>query len=107
MIDNMMKEKLSEAKLMMSHERRKEIRKYLDYYCGMSTEQYVRHFFTGDAFQEIPPTLTNFTKKFINKMSRIYTLGAKRNVGDSTERYEELVVNKDVRMKHSERMTRL
>ena len=107
MIEEMMKDKLSETKLMMSYERRKEIRKYLDYYCGMSTEHYIRNYFTGDAFQEIPPTLTNFTKKFINKISRIYTLGAKRNVGDATERYEELIINKDVRMKHSERMTRL
>ena len=107
MIEEMMKDKLSETKLMMSYERRKEIRKYLDYYCGMSTEHYIRNYFTGDAFQEIPPTLTNFTKKFINKISRIYTLGAKRNVGDVTEKYEELIVNKDVRMKHSERMTRL
>ena len=38
MIEEMMKDKLSETKLMMSYERRKEIRKYLDYYCGMSTE---------------------------------------------------------------------
>jgi len=107
MIEQMLKEKLLEAKLMMSHERRSEIRKYLDYYSGLSTDQYINTYFNGDAFSEIPPTLTNFTRKFINKISRIYTLGAKRNVGEKTEQYETLIPAKDVRMKHSERMTRL
>ena len=107
MIEQVLREKLLEAKLMMSHQRRSEIRKYLDYYSGLSTDQYINNYFNGDAFSEIPPTLTNFTRKFINKISRIYTLGAKRNVGEKTEQYEALIPAKDVRMKHSERMTRL
>ena len=107
MTKQMIKEKLLETKLMMAHQRRKEIRKHLDYYSGVSTEQYIDHYFTGDAFSEIPPTLTNFTRKFINKISRIYSLGAKRTAGDNSERYNELIPTKDVRMKHSERMTRL
>ena len=107
MINQMMKDKLLETKLMMSHGRRSEIRKYLDYYSSTSTESYINNYFSGDAFSEIPPSLTNFTRKFVNKISRIYSLGAKRNVGDMTERYELLTPTKDVRMKHSERMTRL
>jgi len=107
MIDRMMKDKLLETKLMMSHDRRNEIRKYLDYYSSTSTGSYISHYFSGDAFSEIPPSLTNFTRKFINKISRIYSLGAKRNLGNMTERYELLTPTKDVRMKHSERMTRL
>ena len=106
-MEKMLKDKLLETKLMMSHARRNEIRKHLDYYSGVSTEQYINNYFNGDAFSEIPPTVTNFTRKFVNKISRIYVLGAKRTVGDSTERYEELIPTKDVRMKHSERMTRL
>ena len=107
MTKQMIKEKLLETKLMMAHQRRKEIRKHLDYYSGVSTEQYIDHYFNGDAFSEIPPTLTNFTRKFINKISRIYSLGAKRTAGGNSERYNELIPTKDVRMKHSERMTRL
>tara|TARA_R100000773_G_C4217430_1_gene115953 strand:+ start:889 stop:2160 length:1272 start_codon:yes stop_codon:yes gene_type:complete len=107
MIEKMLKDKLLETKLLMSHQRRKEIRKHLDYYSGTSTEQYISHYFSGDAFSEIPPSMTNFTRKFINKISRIYSLGAKRNIGQATERYEELIPTKNVRMKHSERMTRL
>tara|TARA_R100001443_G_C3362350_1_gene179287 strand:- start:2385 stop:3692 length:1308 start_codon:yes stop_codon:yes gene_type:complete len=107
MIKKLLKDKLLETKLLMSHERRKEIRKHLDYYSGTSTEQYVNQYFSGDAFSEIPSSMTNFTRKFINKISRIYSLGAKRNIGDISERYEELTPTKDVRMKHSERMTRL
>jgi len=107
MINKMLKDKLLETKLLMSHERRNEIRKHLDYYSGTSTEQYINSYFSGDAFAEIPPSMTNFTRKFINKISRIYSLGAKRNIGGSTSRYEELIPTKNVRMKHSERMTRL
>ena len=107
MIEKMLKDKLLETKLLMSHVRRKEIRKYLDYYSGVDTEQYISSYFNGDAFREIPPSVTNFTRKFINKISRIYSLGANRNVGQATERYLELTPTKDVRMKHSERMTRL
>jgi hypothetical protein len=107
MINKMLKDKLLETKLLMSHERRNEIRKHLDYYSGTSTEQYISSYFSGDAFAEIPPSMTNFTRKFINKISRIYSLGAKRNIGGATSRYEELIPTKNVRMKHSERMTRL
>ena len=107
MIENIVKDKLLETKLMMSHARRNEIRKHLDYYSGVSTDQYISKYFSGDAFSEIPPSLTNFTRKFINKISRIYTLGAKRNTGDMSERYQVMIPTKDVRMKHSERMTRL
>ena len=107
MIQKMLKDKLLETKLMMSHARRNEIRKHLDYYSGVSTDQYIGSYFSGDAFQEIPPSVTNFTRKFINKISRIYSLGASRNVGNASERYMQLTPTKDVRMKHSERMTRL
>ena len=105
MIENVLKDKLSETKLLMSQSRRNEIRKHLDYYSGTSTEDYISNYFNADAFSEIPPTVSNFTRKFINKISRIYTLGAKRNV--ENERYAQLTPTKDVRMKHSERMTRL
>lgn len=107
MIQRVLKDKLLETKLMISHSRRNEIRKHLDYYSGVSVEQYITNYFNGDAFREIPPSVTNFTRKFINKISRIYSLGANRNVGDATERYQELIKTKNVRMKHSERMTRL
>jgi len=104
---NIIEQMLTLTKLDNAQRRRNEIKKFLNYYSGTSTEQYIEKFFTGDAFTEIPPSLTNFTRKFINKISRIYTLGAKRNAGDKTDVYEKLTPNKDVRMKHSERMTRL
>jgi len=107
MIQQMIRDKLTEVKLLDSQLRREEIRKFLDYYSGTSIDQYIKKYFSGDAFSEIPPSVTNFTRKFINKISRIYTLGAKRTVGNQTDLYESLTPTKDVRMKHSERMTRL
>ena len=107
MIEQMIRDKLTEVKLLDSQLRREEIRKFLDYYSGTSIDQYIKPYFSGDAFSEIPPSVTNFTRKFINKISRIYTLGAKRTVGNQTDLYETLTPTKDVRMKHSERMTRL
>lgn len=100
---------LTEHKLVSAQKRRKEIRKFLDYYSGTSTSQYIKGFFDGEAFGEVPPYESNFTRKFINKISRIYTLGANRSLGSESlnKKYEEIIENKNVRMKHSERMTRL
>lgn len=84
--------------------RREEVRKFLDYYSGSLTEQYIEGYFKSDAFQEIPHYNTNIVKKFVNRMSKIYTIGAKRNVND---RYLDLTVVKNARMKQMERMTRL
>ena len=84
--------------------RREEVRKSLDYYSGSLTEQYIEGYFKSDAFQEIPHYNTNIVKKFVNRMSSIYTIGAKRNVKD---KYIDLTVVKNARMKQMERMTRL
>ena len=84
--------------------RREEVRKFLDYYSGSLTEQYIEGYFKSDAFQEIPHYNTNIVKKFVNRMSKIYTIGAKRNVSD---RYSDLTIVKNARMKQMERMTRL
>lgn len=84
--------------------RREEVRKFLDYYSGSLTEQYIEGYFKSDAFQEIPHYNTNIVKKFVNRMSKIYTIGAKRNVN---ENYENLTIVKNARMKQMERMTRL
>ncbi len=84
--------------------RREEVRKFLDYYSGSLTEQYIEGYFKSDAFQEIPHYNTNIVKKFVNRMSKIYTIGAKRNVND---KYLELTTVKNARMKQMERMTRL
>ena len=84
--------------------RREEVRKFLDYYSGSLTEQYIEGYFKSDAFQEIPHYNTNIVKKFVNRMSKIYTIGAKRNVND---KYLDLTSVKNARMKQMERMTRL
>lgn len=84
--------------------RREEVRKFLDYYSGSLTDQYIQPYFNTDAFQEIPHYNTNIVKKFVNRMSKIYTIGAKRNVND---KYLELTSVKNARMKQMERMTRL
>ena len=84
--------------------RREEVRKFLDYYSGSLTDQYIQPYFNTDAFQEIPHYNTNIVKKFVNRMSKIYTIGAKRNVND---RYLDYTIVKNARMKQMERMTRL
>ena len=98
------KESIADYKLAQAKARRDEIRKLLDYYTGTETEKYIDDYFSADAFREIPLYNANFTKRFINKMSRIYTVGASRTANDS---YATLTRKKDARMKHVERMTRL
>ena len=103
MID-LLQESIKELKLYNAKKRERHIEKLLDYYNGNNTKQYIEQMFSADAFSEIPPVESNITRKFINKMSRIYTIGANRNVND---KYDELTVLKPARMKHVERMTRL
>ena len=101
---DIIQESVKDYKLSIAKARRDEIRKLLDYYTGTETEKYIDDYFSAAAFQEIPLYNANFTRRFINKMSRIYTVGASRNVSDS---YSSLTRKKDTKMKHIERMTRL
>ena len=102
--EQIIQESVKENKLGIAKARREEIRKLLDYYTGTETDKYIDDYFSADAFREIPMYNANFTRRFINKMSRIYTVGASRNV---SETYASLTRKKDARMKHIERMTRL
>ena len=102
--EQIIKESVKEFKKQQSKMRRNHIWKLIDYYCGSNTAQYIQNYFDADAFREIPVYEANFTKRFVNKMSRIYTVGANRNVNNA---YSRLTVMKDARMKHIERMTRL
>jgi len=103
-VEEIIKQSIEENKLANQKSRRHWVRRMLDYYGGNATNQYIHNYFNSAAFQEIPPYNANFTRRFINKMSRIYTVGANRNV---SPQYEQLTIKKDARMKHIERMTRL
>ena len=98
------KDSLNVLKIENHRKRESYVHKLLDYYNGSNTKYYIENRFDLDAFREVPPYEANITKKFINKMSRIYTVGADRNVN---EKYDSLSVLKDAKMKHIERMTRL
>ena len=103
-VEQLIKESIADHKLRIQKGRRDWVRKMLDYYGGNYTNQYIEQYFNSSSFQEIPCYNANFTRRFINKMSRIYTVGANRNVN---KQYEQLTIKKDARMKHVERMTRL
>tara|TARA_B100000424_G_C22940782_1_gene500596 strand:+ start:813 stop:2132 length:1320 start_codon:yes stop_codon:yes gene_type:complete len=101
---DIIQESLKNEKLRIAQNRRDEIRRMVDYYTDCETDKYIDQHFASSAFREIPPYSVNFTRRFINKMSRIYNLGADRNVSDE---YLFLTRKKNARMKHIERMTRL
>ena len=103
-VEQIIKQSVQEAKLQNAKARRMEIRKLLDFYSGTEIEKYVHDFFSAEAFREVPCYNANITRRFINKLSRIYTVGAKRNV---SKEYDLLTIKKDARFKHIERMTRL
>ena len=102
--EEIIKKSITESKLSNQKSRREWVRKMLNYYGGNETNQYISKYFNSSAFQEVPCYNANFTRRFINKMSRIYTVGTSRNVG---KQYDQLTIKKDARMKHVERMTRL
>ena len=67
----------------MQKHRRDLVNRYLDYYDGDNTYQYIKDRFKANTFQEIPPSCFNITKRFIERLSRLYTgRGAIRNVSD-------------------------
>ena len=103
-VEDIITQSVKETKQLTQQKRREWVRKMLNYYGGNSTAQYIENYFTADAFREIPCYNANFTRRFVNKMSRIYTVGANRNVN---KQYDLLTIKKDARMKHVERMTRL
>ena len=98
------KDSLNVLKIENHKKRESYVHKLLDYYNGSNTKYYIENRFDLDAFREVPPYEANITKKFINKMSRIYTVGADRNIN---KKYDTLSVLKDAKMKHIERMARL
>ena len=103
-VEEIIKKSVTDTKQLNQKRRRKWVRKMLNYYGGNATNEYIKNYFNSSAFQEIPCYNANFTRRFVNKMSRIYTVGANRNVN---KQYELLTIKKDARMKHVERMTRL
>ena len=103
-VEQIIQESVKEFKKIQAQKRREHVRKLIDYYCGTNTTKYITQYFDADAFREVPCYNANFTRRFVNKMSRIYNVGAARNVSSA---YSGLTVMKDARMKHIERMTRL
>ena len=101
---DLIRQSIQDTKLQRLSVKRKEIETYLNFYTGTSIHQYIKPYFDAIPFQEVPVYEMNITKKFINKMSKIYTLGAVRNVN---KKYTNYTRKKDVSFKHIERMTRL
>ncbi len=73
-VEDIITQSVKETKQLTQQKRREWVRKMLNYYGGNSTAQYIENYFTADAFREIPCYNANFTRRFVNKMSRIYTL---------------------------------
>tara|TARA_Y100001938_G_scaffold41535_1_gene57268 strand:+ start:5147 stop:6424 length:1278 start_codon:yes stop_codon:yes gene_type:complete len=102
------KNSISQEKLRKSRARRREVEELLNFYTGTNTEFYIEDFFSPDIYSDIPIYKMNITKKFIDKMSRVYVPKAVRKIsGQENLLYSSLTPNKNVRMKHVERMTNL
>ena len=97
-------ESLKDQKMLYAQDRRNAIYKLLDYYAGDNTAQYIEDRFSADAFREIPVSEFNVTRRMIDRMSRIYTLGATRNVSDT---YDDMTLKKPHKLKPMENMPRL
>ena len=102
--EKLIQEGISRFKSYKSKARRKQNEKHLNYYSGTSIWQYIQPYFAIDAFKEIPVYESNLTRKFVNKMSRVYTIAPERK---SSVQYKKLTEGKDLKMKHVERITRL
>ena len=104
---DLIKQSIKNLKYDNNQSRYRFIDKLLDYYQGDDTGKYIQKFFKATAFQEIPLMSYNVTKRMIDKMSRIYTLGASRTLSAKQDEYDSLTRFKDFKMKHIEKMTKL
>ena len=89
--EEIIKKSIENAKLITQKARRNWVRRMLNYYGGNETNQYISKYFNSSAFQEVPCYNANFTRRFINKMSRIYTVGTSRNVSCQ---YDKITIKK-------------
>ena len=105
--NDLIKQSIKNMKYENNQKRYLFIDKLLDYYQGDDTAKYIQRFFKATAFQEIPLMSYNVTKRMIDKMSRIYTLGASRTLSEKNDEYQSLIRYKDFKMKHIEKMTKL
>ena len=103
----LIKQSIKNMKFQNNQQRYKFIDKLLDYYQGDDTAKYIRNYFKASAFREIPLMSYNVTKRMIDKMSRIYTLGASRTLPKLQPQYNSLTKFKDFKLKHIEKMTKL
>ena len=105
---SLIRDSIKTEKLKKSRERRKEEEELLNFYTGTNTEQYIQGFFSPDIYSDIQIYKMNITRKFVDKMSRVYVPKAIRKIsGQENTTYSSLTPNKNVRMKHVERMTNL
>jgi hypothetical protein len=105
--NNLISESIKNMKLYNNKQRFRFIEKLLDYYQGDDTGKYIKRYFKASAFQEVPLMSYNVTKRMIDKMSRLYTLGASRTLSGMQEEYDHLTKMKDFKLKHIEKMTKL
>ena len=104
---NIITTSIKDLKLQNNQSRYRFIDKLLDYYQGDDTAKYITPYFKASSFKEIPLMSYNVTKRMIDKMSRIYTLGASRTLQSKNDEYAQLTRFKDFKMKHIEKMTKL
>ena len=105
--NNLIKQSIKDLKYDNNQNRYRFIDKLLDYYQGDDTGKYIQNYFKATAFREIPLMSYNVTKRMVDKMSRIYTLGASRTLPEKNDEYQSLIRFKDFKLKHIEKMTKL
>tara|TARA_B100000519_G_C14244004_1_gene438834 strand:- start:58 stop:1380 length:1323 start_codon:yes stop_codon:yes gene_type:complete len=107
--DNVIKQSIGDFISEKSRHRRLYVEKLIDYYTGTNADGYISHYFGAGSFQEIPRYHMNITRKFIDKMSRIYTAPPERKLKSKSlsKKYDELTRYKNTRFKHIEKMTNL
>ena len=88
--ETLIKQSIKNLKFDNNQQRYRFIDKLLDYYQGDDTAKYIRNYFKASAFREIPLMSYNVTKRMIDKMSRIYTLGASRTLPKLQPQYNSL-----------------
>ena len=105
---DIIKKAVSDYKANKSKNRRNHVNRLIDYYTSSGTNKYIERFFSPDIYNDVPLYTINITKKFIDKMSRIYTNPPIRKFGTRENvKYNKHIGSKDSYLKHVEKMNNL
>ena len=105
--ESLIKDSFDQTEFAEEKARRDNVQKLIDFYNG-NQNKYTKQFILLSDTEDFPYYYSNITKRIINKVSGVYTNPAQRLINEKVdENYNDVTKSKNVRLKVTERQSRL